>query len=184
MNTKDLNRWSVLLLGVAILSGCGDPADKVAKATVNSETKGGGTAAVAATANARSYVFGPENSSISFVGSKVTGKHDGGFKKFSGEFKVEGNKLANTGNKVEIDTTSIYTDTDRLTGHLKTKDFFDVAQFPTSTFETVSITDNGTNSTVTGKLTLHGVTKEISFPATIKVSSESVDVDADFAINR
>jgi len=184
MNTKDLNRWIVLLLGVTILSGCGDPADKVAKATVNSETKGGGTAAVAATADARAYVFGPENSSISFVGSKVTGKHDGGFKKFSGELKVEGNKLANTGNKVEIDTTSIYTDTDRLTGHLKTKDFFDVAQFPTSTFETISITDNGTNSTVTGKLTLHGVTKEISFPATIKVSSDSVDVDADFAINR
>ena len=174
-----------MLLGVAILGGgCGNPADKVAKATVNSETKTADGTAAAASANARSYVFGPENSSISFVGSKVTGKHDGGFKKFSGELKVEGNKLANTGNKVEIDTTSIYTDTDRLTGHLKTKDFFDVAQFPTSTFETVRIADNGTNSTVTGKLTLHGVTKEISFPATIKVAADSVDVDAEFAINR
>jgi polyisoprenoid-binding protein YceI len=150
-----------------------------------SDANGGATTtASTSAADARSYVFGPENSSISFIGSKVTGHHDGGFKKFSGELKAQGDKLASTGNKVEIDTTSIWTDTDRLTGHLKTKDFFDVAQYPTSTFETVSITDNGTNSLVTGKLTLHGITKEISFPATIKVSAASVDVDAQFAINR
>jgi polyisoprenoid-binding protein YceI len=184
MNAKNWNRWSVLLLG-AVVAGCGNPADKVAKATVNSSSDAGGAATTAtAAADARSFVFGPENSTISFVGSKVTRSHDGGFKKFSGELKLAGNKLADTGNKVEIDTTSIWTDTDRLTGHLKTKDFFDVAQFPTSTFETVSITENGTNSTVTGKLTLHGITKEISFPASIKISPDSVDVDAQFAINR
>jgi polyisoprenoid-binding protein YceI len=187
MNAKHLNRWSVWLLG-AVLTGCGNPADKVAKATISADASGASSAAAASPAaslgEARSYIFGPENSTISFVGSKVTGHHDGGFKKFSGELKTQGNKLANTGNKVEIDTTSIWTDTDRLTGHLKTKDFFDVAQFPTSTFETVSISDNGTNSTVTGKLTLHGITKEISFPATIKVGPDSVDVDAQFAINR
>jgi polyisoprenoid-binding protein YceI len=182
MNTIFLKRWASLL-AAATLAGCGNPADKVAKATVSPDAKDNAGAATPS-ANARSFVFGPENSTVSFIGSKVTRNHDGGFKKFSGELKVEGNKLANTGNKVEIDTTSIWTDTDRLTGHLQTKDFFDVAQFPTSTFETVSITDNGTNSTVTGKLTLHGVTKEISFPATIKVGPDSVDVDAQFAINR
>jgi|SRR3954464_15515555 polyisoprenoid-binding protein YceI len=183
MNAKNSNRYTVLLLA-AVLTGCGNPADKVAKATVSSNANGGTATTTTSAADTRSYVFGPENSSISFIGSKVTGKHDGGFKKFSGELKAQGDKLAGAGNKVEIDTTSIWTDTDRLTGHLKTKDFFDVAQFPTSTFETVSITENGTNSTVTGKLTLHGITKEISFPATIKVSAESVDVDAQFAINR
>src|SRR5205823_6489621 len=127
---------SVVLLAAAILAGCGNPADKVAKATVSSNTNSSGASTEASTASAgesRSYVFGPENSSIDFVGSKVTRSHNGGFKKFSGQLKVAGSKLANAGNKVEIDTSSIWTDTDRLTGHLKTPDFFDVGQFPTAT---------------------------------------------------
>jgi polyisoprenoid-binding protein YceI len=37
---------------------------------------------------------------------------------------------------------------------------------------------------VTGNLQLHGVTKSITFPATIKTSGDAVDVDAEFAINR
>jgi polyisoprenoid-binding protein YceI len=37
---------------------------------------------------------------------------------------------------------------------------------------------------VTGNLELHGVTKSITFPATIKMSADAVDVDAEFAINR
>ena len=40
------------------------------------------------------------------------------------------------------------------------------------------------NSLVTGNLTLHGVTKQISFPATIQVSDDAVEVAADFFINR
>jgi polyisoprenoid-binding protein YceI len=79
---------------------------------------------------------------------------------------------------------SLWADNEKLTGHLKTADFFNVAQFPTSTFETTEIKPNGTNSTVTGNLTMHGITKQISFPATIKVTPESVDVDGDFSINR
>ena len=114
----------------------------------------------------------------------MTGKHDGGFKQFFGELRVENGKLANTGNKVVIDTTSIWADNDRLTGHLKSPDFFDVAQFPTATFETTSITPQATNSTVTGNLTLHGITKQIAFPAVIQVSDEAVDVAANFFINR
>ncbi len=186
MNTKQLKRCIVILAAAGLLAGCGNPADRVAKATVTSTNGSAGTATTgeSTTGASRAYVFGPENSSIQFTGSKVTGKHEGGFKKFSGQLKADGDKLAATGNKVEIETASIYTDTDRLTRHLQTPDFFNVAQFPTATFETVSITANQTNSTVTGKLTLHGITKEISFPANIKVTPESVDVDAQFAINR
>ena len=121
---------------------------------------------------------------MGFIGSKVTGSHNGGFKKLSGEFRVANGKVADTGNKVAIDTTSIWTDTDRLTGHLKSPDFFDVARFPTATFETTSIKQDGTNSMVAGNLTLHGVTKQISFPANIQVSENSVEVTADFFINR
>ena len=37
---------------------------------------------------------------------------------------------------------------------------------------------------MTGNLELHGVTKSIKFPATVKASGDSVEVDAEFAINR
>jgi len=114
----------------------------------------------------------------------VTGMHKGGFRKFAGEFHVTGGKVAGTGNKVVIDTTSLWADNERLTGHLKSPDFFGVAQHPTAIFETISVAQNTTNFTVTGNLTLHGVKKQISFPADIKVSNDSADVTARFFLDR
>lgn len=89
--------------------------------------------------------------------------------------------------KVELDTASITTDTERLTGHLKSDAFFDVTKFPKSTFTSTAIKaggDKGATHTVTGNLELHGVTKSITFPATIKVVGEGIEVDSEFAINR
>jgi len=175
------------LAPIAFFLGCSNPADKVPAANVSSNTNVPTEAAQSPGAPAsaeRSYVIALENSSIEFVGSKVTGHHNGGFKKFAGEFKVADGKLANSGNKVVIDTTSLYADNERLTGHLKSPDFFNVAQMPTATFETTAITPQATNSLVTGNLTLHGVTKQISFPAKIQVSDDAVEIGADFFINR
>ena len=86
---------------------------------------------------------------------------------------------------------STWTDTDRLTGHLKSPDFFDVAKFPKSTFETTGITKGNTDAkakdathTVTGNLTLHGVTKSIQFPARIGVTPDAATLDSEFFLNR
>jgi polyisoprenoid-binding protein YceI len=175
------------IVPLVFVIGCGNPADTVPKADVKSTSVPSTDAAKAPTtseSSGRIYAFGPENSSVQWVGSKVTGRHDGGFKQFTGELHVQNGKLADTGNKVVIDTTSIWADNDRVTGHLKTPDFFDVAQFPTAIFETTSITPQGTNSTVAGNLTLHGITKQIAFPAVIQISDEAVDLTANFFINR
>lgn len=163
--------------------GCSkNPAENVPQADVSapSTTSSG----AAPSAGAKSYAFGPNGSTIEFVGSKVTGSHKGGFRKFAGELQVSGGKVADAGNKVVIDTTSLWSDNERLTGHLKSPDFFGVAQHPTAIFETTSVAQNTTNFTVTGDLTLHGIKKQISFPANIKVSDDSVDVSAQFFINR
>ena len=82
---------------------------------------------------------------------------------------------------------SVATDQEKLDGHLKSPDFFDVAKFPKATFESTKIVkggDNGATHTVTGNLTLHGVTKSIVFPAKIAIAGDTVTVDADFGINR
>ena len=166
----------------AFFTGCSNPADDVAAAKVG---EGSTNAPAASTEEARRFVFGPEGSKILFVGSKVTGSHDGGFNQFSGELYVGSDgKLLDAGNKVEIDTTSIWSDNERLTGHLKSADFFDTEKYPTATFVSTDINHDGTNSTVKGNLTLHGHTKEISFPANIEVSDSAVEVKADFSINR
>ena len=185
----------VSVLGVLLVVGCADPAENVPKATVSTNgaataeagaTGEAGKAAAAAASNpgaaAKAYVITPENSKVEFTGSKVTGKHDGGFKELAGEVHVAGNAVQHA--KVTIQTDSIYSDNNRLTGHLKSPDFFDTAKYPTAVFETTSISGSGADAKVTGKLTMHGETKEISFQANIEVKDDAVTVKAEFSINR
>lgn len=159
-----------------LITGCSDPSDKVAKTTATDAK-----AVAQPAAAAKDYVIRAE-STLGFVGSKVTGSHTGGFKKFAGKVSATGGKV--TAAEVKIDMNSTWSDNDRLTGHLKSPDFFDTANHPASTF-TVTKTEsaNGTN-TVTGNLDLHGVTKSITFPADIQVTDDAVTVKAEFAINR
>jgi polyisoprenoid-binding protein YceI len=70
---------------------------------------------------------------------------------------------------------------------LKSADFFDAEKFPKATFVSTSVKPGGEKNathTVTGNLTMHGVTKSISFPATIRLAPGSAEADAEFAINR
>jgi polyisoprenoid-binding protein YceI len=189
-------------------SGCGNPADDVAPARVSApKVEGPGpntTAPAATTATAGTRVaprelpkgaeplkFSPETSKIEFTGSKATGRHNSGFKTFQGTWDLVPGKPEDSRIQSEIAMDSTFTDTDRLTGHLKSPDFFDVAKFPKSTFESTGIQTGSTDAkaknathTVTGKLTLHGVTKSIEFPAKIAVSPEAATLDSEFFINR
>jgi polyisoprenoid-binding protein YceI len=70
---------------------------------------------------------------------------------------------------------------------LKTPDFFDVAKIPEASFVSTAIKaggEKGASHTVTGNLTMHGVTKSITFPATINVTPDAATVDATFSISR
>jgi polyisoprenoid-binding protein YceI len=67
---------------------------------------------------------------------------------------------------------------------LKSPDFFDVARVPTATFRSTEIRAEGEGHTITGDLTLHGVTKRISFPATLAVTDAQISANAEFSINR
>jgi polyisoprenoid-binding protein YceI len=160
-----------------VIAGCSDPSDKVHKSTTAEPQK-----AAQSSSAGKEYVIRAE-STIGFVGSKVTGKHDGGFKKFAGKIATAGGKIVGSP-EIKIAMDSTWSDNDRLTGHLKSPDFFDAAKFPTSTFTVTKIESSGAQQTVTGNLDLHGVTKSISFPADIQVADDAVTVKAEFAINR
>jgi polyisoprenoid-binding protein YceI len=133
------------------------------------------------------YAFSEANSSIDFVGAKVTRKHDGKFGTFKGTIQNVDNDPTKSSAMVEIDTASLSSDDPKLTKHLKSPDFFDVDKFPKATFKTTSIKpggEAGATHTITGNLELHGVTKQVTFPAKIKSGPDSVQVEAEFAINR
>lgn len=166
------------LLALTLVS-CENPADKTAdanvkEAVVKSSDTAGGT----------KYVFAPE-SKIEFTGSKVTGKHDGGFKSFTGHFTVKDGAPVGNDHKVVIDMNSTWSDNEKLTEHLKAPDFFDVAKFPETTFDVTEIKkDSDTAYTVSGNFKLHGVEKNISFPATVSQDGETVKIAATFDIKR
>jgi polyisoprenoid-binding protein YceI len=127
-------------------------------------------------------------SKISFVGSKVTLDHDGGFNDFDGNVMfVEGKPSAIN---FTIDLNSLWTDAEKLTGHLKSPDFFDVATFPTATFTSTGITEaeagNPDDAThmISGNLDLHGVTKSVTFPATVMTTPDGITATSQFTINR
>jgi polyisoprenoid-binding protein YceI len=165
-------------LAACFLTGCSDPADKVEKAATSEPKKVESDPATAA----KQYSI-RAGSKIGFVGSKVTGSHNGGFTNVSGQFQVADGKIVCAA-QFKIGMKSIWSDNNRLTGHLMNKDFFDVENLPVSTFNLTAIDPEGTQQKVTGNLELHGVTKSISFPADIKVTDDLVTVKADFAINR
>ena len=122
-----------------------------------------------------------------WTGSKVTGKHDGGFGTFNGTVDVVDGVPEKSKVDVSIDADSLTTDIERLTGHLKSSDFFDTKANPKATFvtkETKKGGDQGATHTVTGDLTIKGITKTVTFPATISLNGDTTNVDAEFAINR
>ena len=168
----------ILTSASCFITGCSDPADKVQKAATSEPKK-----AEAAPASAAKEYSIRAASKIGFVGSKVTRSHNGGFTNFAGKIQVASGKIVGAP-EIKISTKSLWADDKKLEGHLKSKDFFDVANNPVATFTVTSIEPAGAQQKVTGNLDLHGVTKSISFPADIKIADDAVAVKADFAINR
>jgi polyisoprenoid-binding protein YceI len=173
---------AITILSTSLLfTACSDPAADQTKA-VTGEAAQVSPQTVAGT----KYQITPQNSKIDFVGSKVTGSHNGSFQQFTGEIDFAG-QPEKSRVSITIDVDSMTTDTERLTKHLKTADFFDVAKYPQATFVSTEIKpggENGATHTVTGNLTMHGVTKAITFPATINVTPDTATVDSSFSINR
>ncbi len=129
-----------------------------------------------------------EKSSIEFVGAKVTRDHQGKFRDFDGSIEYVDAKPVKIA--FDIDLTSIETDTEKLTGHLKTADFFDVAKYPKATFTSTSLTEApagsaaGTTHILKGTLDLHGAIKEVTIPVQAAFTPTGVNARSEFTINR
>lgn len=183
-----MKRLLIAAVMIAATTGCKSEIDGKTAATVSEpsiataaqQPEGEGAEAPATT----KVPLDVEKSAVEWVGAKVTGDHTGKFETFTGEaeFNAEG-KLH--GISVEIDTTSVVSDNEKLTEHLKSGDFFEVEKFPKSTFQSTSITHNDDGSmSVTGDLDLRGVKKSITFPATATTEGGIYTAKSEFTLQR
>ncbi len=132
------------------------------------------------------YTVEPAKSSIEWLSKKVTGQHSGTVALASGSLVVSGNAIKS--GSFTMDMTSIKpTDGagDNLTKHLKSDDFFGTEKFPTSTFTITKVTAAGADQiNIEGDLTIKGITKPISFPATVKKDGSYIAALAKIKVDR
>jgi polyisoprenoid-binding protein YceI len=91
----------------------------------------------------------------------------GRFTQFQGEIEIDEATPANSKVDLTIETASISTGDANRDGHLRSADFFEPEKYPTITFASTKVEPlGGEQYRVTGDLTLHGVTRPISFDVT------------------
>lgn len=177
-------RPALILTAALALAACADTSeiDNAPKATVQAAVEAAPADAVEDQAD--NLALDASRSSIGFLGAKITGSHEGGFKAFKGTLAWTGDTPSAL--NVDVEMASLFADKPKLEGHLKSPDFFDVAANPAASFKAASFARVPGNPTwtVVGNMTMNGATKEISFPATFKATPEAVEAAAKFQINR
>lgn len=143
---------------------------------------------LAFTPKADTYTVDLTKSTISWEAKKLVGGHTGFIDLTSGSLVFNGKKLAGgtfVANMASLKTMDNNKPNTGLDKHLKADDFFGVEKFPTSSFVIKKVEGNGANVTVTGDLTMKGVTNSITFPATlvwnadktISATADKIEID-------
>ncbi len=161
--------------------------------------------------NGLAFEIDTAKSEVTWIGAKVTGRHNGIFKIQSGDVLLQGGELA--GGNIIIDMTAMRSadktideaSNKKLTTHLRSEDFFDVERHTTAVFEftsaepydSTSQQQNGNRPSryselrvknpthrIKGNLTIKGKKKSISFPAKIIFEDSVLKAKANFNIDR
>lgn len=115
-----------------------------------------------------SYQVDKEKSTLTWEAKKLTGGHKGTIELHSGSLLFDGKKLSGGNFSIDMATIKDADKSARLEGHLKADDFFGVDKFATSTFVIKKVTAAAADQlSITGDLTIKGVTNSITFPAAI-----------------
>ena len=135
-----------------------------------------------------SYAVVPNQSTLNWTAKKTivadwidkgTINISSGRLSFNGDEITEGEIIVDM-NTINSLTTGSGGSQDRLTNHLKSADFFDVAKYPTSKIVITSVSQNQ----ITGNMTIKDVTKPVSFPVSIVNSNSGRTVSGKISINR
>jgi len=116
---------------------------------------------------AETFVVDPTHSEVSFQIRHMVSNVRGRFNDFAGTVNMDPKNLPGSSVEFHIKATSIDTNVADRDKHLRSADFFDVEKYPEITFKSKSIKPAGKDKyNVTGALTMHGVTKDVTLPVT------------------
>ena len=199
------NSIFVLLITVFAFTSCkqAPKSDEAKVTTAKEESK---------MSSGETYKADTAESHVEWIGTKVSGYHVGTLKIKSGELSVANGEVS--GGNFILDMTTIKAvgpenvppDANaKLTGHLLSAEFFDTGKYPEASFVITGVKPfNGTlndaddprqqhlnkykvtnpTHTVSGNLTVKGITKNIEFPAAITLNGNTVEARAKFNIDR
>jgi polyisoprenoid-binding protein YceI len=110
----------------------------------------------------------PNNSAVQFsVRHMGISNVQGDFTKISGTVNLDDSDISKSSVTASVDMTSVDTRVNMRDNDLKSDKFFDVAKFPTMTFQSTKVSSGGDGKLkMEGNLTLHGVTKQVVFDVT------------------
>lgn len=137
------------------------------------------------------YLVDTNASTIAWKGFKPTGSHTGTIKVESGVFTMNGDAIES--GSFLIDMTSLYVtdlpedteDHGKLSGHLKSPDFFDVEAFPASAFEVTGFKSENGKMMLSGNLKMKDVENNISIPVNVTENNGSVTITSEtFTVDR
>jgi polyisoprenoid-binding protein YceI len=135
------------------------------------------------------YNVDSKASNLTWIGYKVGGKHNGDLKLTDGKITMSGGNITSASFTMDMTSMTVLDlqggMAEKLLGHLKSDDFFSVAKYPKATFELTKATNKGNNThDVTGKLTIKGITKEITFPITVNANSMKLTATGTLKVDR
>jgi polyisoprenoid-binding protein YceI len=113
---------------------------------------------------AATWQIDPDHSSFQFkVRHLMVSNVKGDFTKVKGAVTMDDKDISNLNVELTIDAASVNTGHAQRDEHLRASDFFDVAKYPTITFVSKKVVKDGPDRLkVTGDLTIHGVTREVT----------------------
>lgn len=182
-----IKHLAIGLIAATTLYSCGGGEAPAAEAATEETVEVTEEATAEEEVAGEAYTVNVEESTIGWYGNKaiVEGEHNGNVSLKSGELIIAEGAIV--GGSFVIDMNTI-TNEDledeemnaKLVGHLKADDFFAVEENPEASLVIKSV--EGEN--VTADVTIKGITKEVTFPATLSEEEGVVTADAEIAVNR
>ena len=176
-NMFKISVFSAFILGMTVVS-CGK--DKPLSSVSNEVTT---------TTEGNSFQVDTLNSKIEWKGFKIlksdNTSHFGTIKFESGDITVKDGKLesgkfvADMNSLTSVDLKDDAEQLNKLNGHLKSGDFFEVEKFPTASYEITKVSENANgdyNTLLDGNLTIKGITKPAQFNANVTVNNGEVSI--------
>jgi len=133
---------------------------------------------------AEHYVISPQRSQFQFKAYSLLAKPTGTFHSFRGDIIADAQQLRASSVRFVIDAASIDTANTKRDKHLRSEDFLFVEKYPTISFRSTAITQEGASYLVQGDLELRGVTKSLTIPVTLAQRQDEIVVQGRVTLNR